>query len=172
MDPTIANWTPAQLRQFIVNSVLSDPGSLPKPKPVDPTTYLPANHTDGDVPVWDQASQRWTTSGVKKIAYTALATGTFLRLATSGTDRVVSYGTAVATFTGVGIATSVNVAHGLGVTPQIVLTTPQQQSGLNAIPATEAGTYGATTFNGQTWTIDGQVPVNGSTVTFAWLAIG
>jgi hypothetical protein len=94
----------------------------------------------------------------------------FLRLLAPAT-RKLAFGIATATFTGGSPAATVNVAHGLGVAPQVVLLTPQVQSGLNAIPAAEADTYGVTTFRATIWTIDNQSPVNTSTATFAWLAI-
>jgi hypothetical protein len=54
MDPkTIANWTPEQLRQFIVNQVLPDPGSYPK------TVAQPGKPASGDVPIW--SGSNWGT---------------------------------------------------------------------------------------------------------------
>lgn len=32
MDETIAGWSPADLRRFVVNTILTDPGALPKDK--------------------------------------------------------------------------------------------------------------------------------------------
>lgn len=63
----IGAWTAADLRRFIVNEVLSEPGVVP-PAPVGtkqlPTTQQmpPPISADGDVPVWDAASQRWVAA--------------------------------------------------------------------------------------------------------------
>jgi len=67
-DQTIATWTPADLRRFVVNNILTDPGAYPK-QPKDNTPTLPTNPglDDGDVPVWDTSSQRWVTSSSKYV---------------------------------------------------------------------------------------------------------
>ena len=86
MTNVIGDWTETQLRQFIVNNILTDPGSLPKPKPHDLTTDLPANHVDGDVPVWDTASQRWQPSTKHPIPSSQLANAPtqFIRIQGTG----------------------------------------------------------------------------------------
>lgn len=57
----IGSWSQADLRRFVVNLLLSDPGALPK-EVSGPSQQLPAGATDGSVPVWDSASNRWVTS--------------------------------------------------------------------------------------------------------------
>ncbi len=57
---SIAGWSQAELRRFIVNTILSDPGAMP-PSP------LPAGSIDGDVPVWDAASKLWRASTTKPV---------------------------------------------------------------------------------------------------------
>ncbi len=56
----IASWSQAELRRFIVNTILSDPGAMP-PSP------LPPGALDGDVPVWDAASKTWRASTGKPV---------------------------------------------------------------------------------------------------------
>lgn len=58
---SIAEWSQADLRRFVINLLLSDPGALPK-EVSGPSQQLPAGATDGSVPVWDSASNRWVTS--------------------------------------------------------------------------------------------------------------
>jgi hypothetical protein len=90
---SIANMTTDDLRRFIVNLLASDPGALPKTAPVDPKTLMPSFHSDGDIPIWNEARQRWIT---KKLA---VGSGT---LTWPGGTQISNTGT---------------VAHGLGVTP-------------------------------------------------------
>jgi hypothetical protein len=55
----IGDWSQAELRRFVVNTILTDPGAFPKEQTQQ---RVPSSATDGDVPVWDVASSRWVTS--------------------------------------------------------------------------------------------------------------
>lgn len=63
----IGGWSPDELRRFVVNTILTDPGALPK------TASLPKPVADGDVPVWDQGSNAWVSSQKKAIEGRELA---------------------------------------------------------------------------------------------------
>jgi len=64
----IGGWSQADLRRFIVNEVLSDPGALPKSPDPDPATLLPSRPlNDQDVPIWNAASQTWKTNRMLRL---------------------------------------------------------------------------------------------------------
>jgi len=63
MAETIAGWSPAELRRYVVNTILTDPGAIPENKDTSPS--LPAYPADGDVPVWDAGSGSWVSSTKK-----------------------------------------------------------------------------------------------------------
>jgi hypothetical protein len=81
----IADWSQADLRRFVVNLLLSDPGALPKPPAHDATKDLPVSASDGDIPVWDKASQRWVSSTQHP------APGTDLANASTPASKLVGY---------------------------------------------------------------------------------
>lgn len=56
----IGDWSAADLRRFIANSVLSDPGSSPKSQALPPAA-------DGDVPVWDTGTGSWVSSSKRPL---------------------------------------------------------------------------------------------------------
>lgn len=60
MDETIAGWSPADLRRFVVNTILTDPGAYPK-QAKDNSPGLPTNPglVDTDVPVWSSTTNSW-----------------------------------------------------------------------------------------------------------------
>lgn len=61
MDQTIADWTPAQLRQFIVNSVLTDPAAVPAKKkelPASPPNMGMLGMLRGAGPNWLRGAQQ------------------------------------------------------------------------------------------------------------------
>ena len=60
---SIGGWTPAELRRFVVNTILNDPGAMPEKEPTPLGAGFPTTFTDQDVPTWDKASQSWKTRG-------------------------------------------------------------------------------------------------------------
>lgn len=67
----IGNWSQAELRRFIVNLLLSDPGALPRGVGTTPQS-LPSPANDGDVPIWDSSQNKWVTTTTKKESYSQL----------------------------------------------------------------------------------------------------
>lgn len=66
--PKIGDWTEGDLRRYVINLLLAEPGTASLDKP----QKLPASK-DGDVPVWDAATNSWLPSSVHKIPAAALA---------------------------------------------------------------------------------------------------
>ena len=55
---TIAGWSEADLRRYVVNLLLTDPGALPKTVGGAAQT-LPSPASDSDLPVWNAAQNKW-----------------------------------------------------------------------------------------------------------------
>lgn len=68
----IGSWTQAQLRRYIINEILTDPGALPK-SISGATQTLPSSVHDGDVPIWDAATNSWLNSTQKPVKANVLS---------------------------------------------------------------------------------------------------
>lgn len=79
---TIGTWSQAELRRFVVNLLLTDPGALPKNIGGAQQTLPTA--ADGNVPVWDAAKNQWVSSADKKVTYGNLDTEWHVAEGTSG----------------------------------------------------------------------------------------
>ena len=89
-----------------------------------------------------------------------------------GSIRQARFGTGTITWPG-GLASSntINVSHGLSVTPGAVLVASITSSGLTQIPVLQSGLYTSTQFSVAAGTVDGQTPLASATTGFAWLAV-
>lgn len=98
------------------------------------------------------------------------APGTFLELLVAGTARKIAFGSGTMTFDGSGAfsnqgASGLVVAHGMGLTPIIVLVTLGATSGVtNFCSAPQVRTVGGTNFTVQVNTTDGSTPDRKSVV--------
>jgi hypothetical protein len=112
------------------------------------------------------------------ILSTDVADGEFLELFTHGTRRRIAFGAGTMTFDGTGafsnqVAGGLAVAHGMGLTPSLVLAQNNGTTGVaNFCSGSQIRNIGGTNFTIQVNTTDGSVPANGSTQAFQWAAIG
>ena len=97
-----------------------------------------------------------------------------LALDAGGVSASVRFGTGTITWPGGSPrANTLNVDHGLGGTPIVVLATPTSSLGGGVIfPVVATFAYGATQFSASSVTSDGSSPAAATTHTFVWLAIG
>lgn len=99
-----------------------------------------------------------------------LGQSSFLELATIA-GRKINIGTGSALFNASSVSSQVNVNHGLGKTPAIVLATGLWTVNHNHMAAWATDQYGVLTFRAQGKTIDGSA-VGPGNLDFCWAAIG
>jgi hypothetical protein len=120
------------------------------------------------------ALAKWASTNVED----AKGNSPFLRISGIGHFMAVA-GSATVTWPGAsGFSNALAVNHGIvnadgtAKLPTAVLITNSANFGINVFSLGAAYTYTTTQFTLQACTVDGQLPANTATSTFAWLAIG
>lgn len=99
----------------------------------------------------------------------ALAVGTVLQLAATGTTRKVAFGTASVSYSASNTSSTATVTHGLGTTPSVVVAI-QSNDGDGRIASVGVSSIGSTTFVLQARDWAGSTVTKTSTL--YWVAIG